>query len=123
MEKTLFLLRQELELSRLQKDIGRQGEEKITNEQRKYLLTQQLKKIKQELGIEKDEKEGILERYHKRLAELGELPEAARTVVDDEMAKLGSLDPSSSEYNVVRNYLDWMTCLPWGKHSDDSFDV
>jgi len=78
---------------------------------------------KQELGIEKDEKEGILERYHKRLAELGELPEAARTVVDDEMAKLGSLDPSSSEYNVVRNYLDWMTCLPWGKHSDDSFDV
>eukprot|EP00658_Telonema_sp_P-2_P032293 TRINITY_DN2394_c0_g1_i11.p1 TRINITY_DN2394_c0_g1~~TRINITY_DN2394_c0_g1_i11.p1 ORF type:complete len:421 (-),score=129.98 TRINITY_DN2394_c0_g1_i11:152-1414(-) len=39
------------------------------------------------------------------------------------MAKLGSLDPSSSEYNVVRNYLDWMTLLPWGVHSDDSFDV
>ena len=39
------------------------------------------------------------------------------------MQKLESLDPSGSEYNVVKNYLDWMTLLPWGTHSEDSFDV
>merc|ERR1712159_28231 len=123
MEKTLFLLKQELELSKLQQTIGREVEAQISKEQRRYMLMQQLKKIKQELGIEKDEKEGVLERYNKRLEELGEVPEHAKSVIDDEMQKLSSLDPSSSEYNVVRNYLDWMTCLPWDSHSTDNFDV
>lgn len=122
-EKTLVLLKQELELNKLQHSIGKQVEEKISKDQRKYLLTQQLKKIKQELGIEKDEKEGVIERYQGRLDLLENIPDEAAKVIKDEMAKLESLDPSGSEYNVVKNYLDWMTLLPWGTHSEDSFDV
>lgn len=122
MEKTLFLLKKELEMSRLQQDIGKQVEEKISKDQRKYLLTEQLKKIKKELGLEKDEKEGIIERFRKRLEGVT-LPEHVQTTIDDEFTKLSSLDPSSSEYNVSKNYLDWLTVMPWSNYSEDNFDV
>ena len=44
-------------------------------------------------------------------------------MIEDEFAKLSTLDPSSSEYNVSKNYLDWLTVMPWNKHSEDNFDV
>lgn len=122
MEKTLFLLKKELEMSRLQQDIGKQVEEKITKDQRRYLLNEQLKKIKKELGLEKDEKEGVTEKYRARLEGV-ELPENAAGVIEDEFAKLETLDPASSEFNVCKNYLDWLTIMPWNKHSEDNFDV
>jgi len=122
MEKALLLLKKELAMSRLQQDIGKQVEEKITKDQRRYLLTEQLKKIKKELGLEKDEKEGLLDRYKARLEGI-DLPEHAETVINDEFAKIEALDPSSSEYNVSKNYLDWLTVMPWNQHSDDNFDV
>jgi Lon-like ATP-dependent protease len=50
-------------------------------------------------------------------------PEEACRVVDEEMGKLGGLEPSSPEFNVTRNYLEWLTALPWGQHSQEIFDV
>ena len=49
-------------------------------------------------------------------------PEAQKAV-DDEMEKLQLIEPSSPEYNVSRNYLDWLTILPWGKFSKDSYKL
>merc|ERR1711871_912582 len=97
--------KKELEMSRLQQDIGKQVEEKISKDQRRYLLNEQLKRIKKELGIEKDEKEGLVDRFKARIEGV-DLPENAATVINDEFAKLESLDPSSSEFNVTKNYLD-----------------
>merc|ERR1711871_980355 len=114
--------KKELEMSRLQQDIGKQVEEKISKDQRRYLLNEQLKKIKKELGLEKDEKEGVTEKYRARLEGV-ELPENAAGVIEDEFAKLETLDPASSEFNVCKNYLDWLTIMPWNKHSEDNFDV
>ena len=51
------------------------------------------------------------------------IPEAIKRVIDDEMGKLSGLEQASSEFNVTRNYLDWLTQLPWGKHSDERLDI
>ena len=52
-----------------------------------------------------------------------EVPEHAKKVIDEEMEKLSSLEKNSSEYNVTRTYLDWLTSLPWDKHSEENFDI
>ncbi|MDT8423724.1 MAG: endopeptidase La [Desulfuromonadales bacterium] len=116
----LVLLKKELEVSRLQTKINRQIEEEISEHQREFFLREQLKAIKKELGLEKEGKTAELEKFQQRLAEL-KLNEEAQRAVDDELEKLQLIEPSSPEYNVSRNYLDWLTILPWGKFSKDSF--
>ncbi|KNC52765.1 ATP-dependent protease La [Thecamonas trahens ATCC 50062] len=120
--KSLTLLKAELELTKLQKQIQTSLEEKISKNQRKYFLNEQLKTIKKELGLETDEKEALAEKFRSRLEKLRVPPHAA-SVIDDEMAKLATLEPSSSEYNVTRNYLDWLTQLPWGVSAEENLDL
>ena len=52
-----------------------------------------------------------------------DMPESAKKVFEEEMEKFMVLEKNSSEFNVTRSYLDWLTALPWGKFSDDSFDI
>jgi ATP-dependent Lon protease len=83
-------------------------EQKFQNTQRNFILNEQYKIIKKELGLEKDEKEDIVQRFEKKL--VGKtLSTEADKVFKEELEKLSHLDPSSSEYNVTRNYLDWIT--------------
>jgi Lon-like ATP-dependent protease len=124
LEKALVLLKREMELSRLQADIGKKVEEKISADQRRYFLNEQLKSIKKELGLEKDDKSALLARFAERLApNLAALSPEVKRVIDDEMAKLRSLEPASSEFNVTRTYLEWLTALPWGVHSPERLDI
>ena len=53
----------------------------------------------------------------------GSVPEAVQRVIDDELSKLAGLEQASSEFNVTRNYLDWLTSLPWGKYSTEKLDI
>ena len=63
-------------------------------------------------------------RFQERLQQYGEgIPEEAQRVIDEELAKLGSLEPSSSEFNVTRNYLDWLSSIPWGVASAERLDI
>jgi len=64
---SLALLKKELELSRLQQKIGREVEEKVKQQHRKYILHEQLKVIKKELGLEKDDKDAIEEKFRERI--------------------------------------------------------
>ena len=121
-EKTLLLLKKELELSKLQTEISKTVEEKMSANQRRYMLMEQLKLIKKELGLERDDKEALTAKFTERIAEV-EVPDEARRVIDEELLKLQSLEPSSSEFNVTRNYLDWLTALPWGKYSTEDFEL
>lgn len=66
--------------------------------------------------MEKDDAESITEKYHAKLQNLT-LNSAVKEVIDEEINKLKFLDNHSSEFNVTRNYLDWLTSLPWGKIS------
>ena len=120
----LLLLKKEVELSRLQADIGRRVEEKVSEQQKKYMMMQQLNHLKKQLGLEKDDKSELAARFTKRLAELGAgVPPEARRVIDEELSKLSALETSSSEFNVTRAYLDWLTVLPWGKYQPETLDI
>ncbi|XP_054731900.1 lon protease homolog, mitochondrial isoform X2 [Anastrepha obliqua] len=118
----LALLKKELELSKLQQKIGREVEEKVKQQHRKYILQEQLKVIKKELGIEKDDKDAIGEKYREKLKDKT-VPENVMAVIDEELNKLNFLESHSSEFNVTRNYLDWLTSLPWGVTSTENLSL
>ncbi|PIK52096.1 putative lon protease-like, mitochondrial [Apostichopus japonicus] len=118
----LNLLKKEYELSKLQHRLGREVEEKVKSAHRKFMLQEQLKIIKKELGIEKDDKDAIEEKFMERLKDKV-VPEAIMEVINEEMKKLSYLDNHSSEFSVTRNYLDWLTQLPWGMISKENLDL
>ncbi len=121
-DRVLVLLKKEVELSKLQNKITKRIEERISGQQREFFLKEQLKSIKKELGLEKEGKETEIEKFSRRLRGLKPNKEAEDTI-GEELEKLQLLDPNSPEYTVTRNYLDWLTILPWGKYSQDSFDL
>ncbi len=122
MEKVLPLLRKEVEVARLQKELSAEVNRKINERQREFFLKEQLKLIQQELGITKDDRSSDIESFRQRLD--GKLlPEAAQKRIDDELNKLSILETGSPEYGVTRNYLDWATDLPWGVHGQDKLDL
>uniref|UniRef100_A0A4W5RC31 Lon protease homolog, mitochondrial n=1 Tax=Hucho hucho TaxID=62062 RepID=A0A4W5RC31_9TELE len=120
--KALSLLKKEYELSKLQQRLGREVEEKIKLTHRKYLLQEQLKIIKKELGLEKEDKDAIEEKFRERLKERT-VPQHIMDVINEELNKLGLLDNHSSEFNVTRNYLDWLTSMPWGTNSEENLEL
>ncbi len=122
MEKVMVLLNNELEMARAQHEIRQSVEQRMDKGQREFFLREQLKSIQQELGIAKDDRTSELDKFTERLAELT-LTEQAQERVDEEMSKMSMLETGSPEYAVTRNYLDWITLLPWGKHSADKLDL
>ncbi|MCD8521453.1 MAG: endopeptidase La [Saccharospirillaceae bacterium] len=122
MEKTLVLLKKEVEVARLQVEINKTVNDNISKHQRDFFLKQQLKTIQKELGLAKDDKTAEIEEFAQRL-EGKDIPAAARKRIDEELHKLKMLETGSPEYSVTRNYLDWATSVPWGVYSTDAFDL
>ncbi|XP_015791229.1 lon protease homolog, mitochondrial [Tetranychus urticae] len=122
LELSLTLLKKEFEMSKLQQEIGKEVEDKVKQQHRRYLLHEQLKVIKKELGLVKDDKDAIEEKFKARLKDLI-VPKHVMDVIEEEMNKLAFLDNHSSEFSVTRNYLDWLTNLPWGKSSEENLDL
>ncbi len=122
MEKVLVLIKNELEVARLQTKIRERVDERMNEQQRKFFLREQLKEIQKELGLEKDDRTADVERFRQQLEGLV-LPETAQKRIDDELQKLSILELGSPEYTVTRNYLDWATALPWGRYSQDKLDL
>ncbi|XP_071480522.1 lon protease homolog, mitochondrial-like [Diadema antillarum] len=118
----LNLLKKEYELSKLQQRLGKEVEDKVKSAHRKYMLQEQLKIIKKELGLEKDDKDAIEEKFRERLKDKT-VPKPVMDVIDEEMNKLSFLDNHSSEFSVTRNYLDWLTTLPWGLTSEENLEL
>ena len=106
----------------MQVRISKQIEEKLSKQQREFFLREQLKAIKKELGLAKEGKEAEMERFEERIKKLKLTPEAEERI-KEEMEKLRLLEPASPEFNVSRNYLDWLTMLPWGVFTKDSYDI
>ncbi|XP_043670938.1 lon protease homolog, mitochondrial isoform X2 [Vespula pensylvanica] len=119
---SLALLKKEYELSKLQQKIGREVEEKVKQQHRKYILHEQLKVIKKELGLEKDDKDAIEEKYREKIRQKT-VPKPVMDVLDEELNKLSFLESHSSEFNVTRNYLDWLTSMPWGVTSPENLNL
>ncbi|MGM0592918.1 MAG: endopeptidase La [Pseudomonadota bacterium] len=122
MQRVLVLLKKEMEVAKLQHQIRERVEDQMSEQQRKFFLREQLKEIQKELGLEKDDRTADLERFKERAEQLT-LPEHAQKRLDDEMQKMSVLEVGSPEYTVTRNYLDWITSLPWGVDSEDILDL
>ncbi|KAK9291560.1 hypothetical protein L1049_019508 [Liquidambar formosana] len=104
-------------LEELDESIAKAIEGKISGEQRRYLLNEQLKAIKKELGLETDDKTALSAKFRERLEPNEErCPPHVLQVIEEELTKLQLLEASSSEFSVTRNYLDWLTALPWGNY-------
>lgn len=74
------------------------------------------------MGIEKDDRTSEIDTFRERLKTLI-VPEAAQKRIDEEMDKMSMLEVGSPEYAITRNYLDWLSLMPWGKFSEDKLDL
>lgn len=122
LHKALEVLKKELMNAKLQSKISKDVESKIQKRQREYWLMEQMKGIRRELGIESDGKDKLVEKFRERAQKLA-MPEAVKKVFDEELNKLAHLEPAASEFNVTRNYLDWITQIPWGQRSAENFGI
>ncbi len=111
----LMRLEREVARARVLDDVKRQTEIKIDEHQREFFLRQQLRAIQSELG-ETDPNEKDVQELLKRIEETA-LPEKALAEAKREVERLRMLAPASSEYQVVRTYLDWLLALPWNVSS------
>jgi ATP-dependent Lon protease len=106
-------------------DIGNKIQDEVQGElnktQRRYVLREQLKAIKKELGEDEDDNPEISEIRDKLSA--ADLPENVLTVAEKELERLSQMSPSMAEYSVIRTYLDWLIDIPWRTETKDNLDV
>ena len=121
LEKVFSLMEGEMGMLEMERKIKSRVKRQMEKTQREYYLNEQMKAIQRELG-EQDEQRDELAELEDKLRDT-QLTEEARTKADGELRKLRQMSPMSAESTVVRNYLDWMTALPWGKHKDVSTDL
>ncbi|MBM3963254.1 MAG: AAA family ATPase, partial [Planctomycetes bacterium] len=110
------------ELVALDKKILGEIRDKAEKAQKDYVLREQLKSIRRELGEEKDPRTVELHRLEEAVAK-AKLPEAAQKRVREELTRLQTTPVESAEYGVVRNYLDWLVTLPWSVSTADDTDL
>ncbi|KAG1382413.1 hypothetical protein G6F61_002279 [Rhizopus arrhizus] len=122
LQKALIVLKKELMNAQLQNKISKDVESKIAKRQREYYLMEQMKGIKKELGLESDGKDKLVEGFKEKASKLA-MPATVKKVFDEEINKLAHLEPTASEFNVTRNYLDWITQIPWGKRSLENYNI
>jgi ATP-dependent Lon protease len=118
----LRLIKEELEVAKIQQKIQTQIEEQVNKQQKEFFLREQLRAIKKELGLEKEEGETEIEKIEKKLGGK-QLSEEAQKVVSEELEKLKMLNSQSPEFAVTRNYLELIADLPWGVFSEDNKNI
>jgi ATP-dependent Lon protease len=108
-------LSKELEVLELRSKINEQVQEQVSQNQREYLLREQMKAIQKELG-EVDDAQAEIEELRTKVEQAG-MPAEAKKECERELKRLSKMTPASAEYMVSRTYLEWMTSLPWSKSS------
>ncbi|NNK08643.1 MAG: endopeptidase La [Myxococcales bacterium] len=119
--KVLDQVNRQNEVLRVKQEISSMVEEEMSSSQREYLLRQQVKAIRRELG-ETDVDEDEIENLRERIA-LGRLPSEPEAAAKRELRRMGSMNAASSEYQVARTYVEWLADLPWAKKTPDRLDV
>src|SRR5216683_2680198 len=115
LEALIRELSKELEVLELRSKIHEQVQEQVSQNQREYLLREQMKAIQKELG-ESDDSMQEIDELRTKVEEAGMTAEAKKEC-DRELKRLAKMTPASAEYMVSRTYLEWMTSLPWSKSS------
>ena len=119
--KVLRLLTRQLEILKMRERINSQIKEEMGKNQREYVLRQQLKAIKEELGEDEGD-QSDLDALEDRIAK-ATLPTEAEQVAKKQVKRLRNMQVGSAEYTVVRTYLDWILDLPWHVQTPDNMDI
>jgi len=114
------LLKNEIEILQTEQRIRGRIQTQVEKSQREYYLTEQMKAIQKELGREDQSAE--LEAIRSKIKTLG-LSKEAHEKVEKELKRLDQMPPLSSEAVVSRNYIDWLTTIPWKKENKDSISL
>lgn len=115
------IMTREQEIAALAKNISKQVHEQVEQNQKEYYLREQIKAISQELGEAEDVQSEIAE-YKRKIAEL-KLPENVNDKLNKEFSRLLKMPPMTPEGAVIRSYIDALLSLPWGKFTEDNFDL
>ena len=121
LEKVYALMEGEISVLQVEKKIRSRVKRQMEKTQREYYLNEQMKAIQRELGDPDDQRDELME-LEKRIKKT-KLSKEARTKADAEMKKLRNMSPMSAESTVVRNYLDWLLSIPWGKAKNKPIDL
>ncbi len=121
LEKVYALMEGEISVLQVEKKIRSRVKRQMEKTQREYYLNEQMKAIQRELGDQDDQRDELLE-LEKRIKKT-KLSKEARTKADGELKKLRNMSPMSAESTVVRNYLDWLLSIPWGKAKGKKIDI
>jgi ATP-dependent Lon protease len=121
LEKVYALMEGEISVMQTEKKIRNRVKRQMEKTQREYYLNEQMKAIQRELGEQDDQRDELLE-LEKRIKKT-KLSKEARTKADSELKKLRNMSPMSAESTVVRNYLDWLLSIPWGKGKIKPIDL
>ncbi len=111
LEKVYAFLQEEIEVSGLERKIKTRVKKQIERRNKEYYLGEQLKAIHKEMGHDHDPQTEL--RDLKEQLKAKDMPDEARERCLEELKKLGRIPSSSPEHGVIRNYVDWLLCLPW----------
>ncbi|MFT4717001.1 MAG: ATP-dependent Lon protease [Paracoccaceae bacterium] len=114
LEAIFGLMQGEMSVLKVEKKIKSRVKTQMERTQREYYLNEQMKAIQKELGDSDGSAQDEIKEYEDKIEET-KLSKEAREKVDAELKKLKSMSPMSAESTVVRNYLDWVLSVPWGK--------
>ncbi len=121
LEKVYGLMEGEISVLQVEKKIRSRVKRQMEKTQREYYLNEQMKAIQRELGEQDDQRDELMD-LEKRIKKT-KLSKEARTKAEGELKKLRNMSPMSAESTVVRNYLDWLLSIPWGKAKTKTVDM
>ncbi|MEO8213749.1 MAG: endopeptidase La, partial [Myxococcales bacterium] len=121
LRKVLQFLSRQHEVLKVREKINSQVQEEMGRNQREYVLRQQLKAIKEELG-EIDDSGGDLDDFREKVL-TAKMPADVEKVAMKQLERLKVMQPSSAEYTVTRTYLEWLVELPWSVATEDKLDI
>jgi ATP-dependent Lon protease len=121
LRKIVVFLTKELEVLSVSSKIQNKAQAELGKAHREYVLREQLKAIKTELG-ETDDRSQEIDEYKAKIEQAG-MPEDVKDKALKEVTRLERMHPDSAESAVVRTYLDWMTNLPWSVATEDNLDI
>ena len=119
---SLSLVQKELASTKLEKTIKNTVSEKINAKQRNFFLKEQLKEIQKELGVLVDDKTSEINRLTDKMDNLNP-PKEILDRFHEELNRMKLLDSQSPEFAVSRDYLNWLTDVPWGVYVKDNFNI
>ncbi len=121
LEELLSMMSGEIEILQVEKKIRSRVKKQMEKSQKEYYLNEQMQAIQKELGEKDDFQAEIMEL--EKTFKTKPLSKEAAEKIKKEIKKLKMMSPMSAEATVVRNYIDWVLCLPWAKYSPDKTDI